>query len=54
MHINNYHRYMDGGSLTNLIHKQDVAPIQEEHIAYITFCILKGLAYLHSNGKVHR
>ena len=45
---------MDGGSLATLIHKQRKTPLQEENIAYIATCLLKGLSYLHSNGKIHR
>ena len=44
-------RYMDGGSLTDLIHKQT---LREEHVAYVILCLLRALQYLHSFGKVHR
>lgn len=44
--------YMDGGSLTNVIHQ--LGRIPEAALANITYQILWGLAYLKTQSRVHR
>lgn len=43
--------YMDGGSLTNIATFCDC---QEAHIAYFAREVLRGLAYMHKQNKIHR
>eukprot|EP00193_Tetraselmis_chui_P003626 CAMPEP_0177753396 /NCGR_PEP_ID=MMETSP0491_2-20121128/1440_1 /TAXON_ID=63592 /ORGANISM="Tetraselmis chuii, Strain PLY429" /LENGTH=314 /DNA_ID=CAMNT_0019268683 /DNA_START=121 /DNA_END=1065 /DNA_ORIENTATION=+ len=45
--------YCGGGSASDLMHASE-APLDEQLINYICAETLKGLAYLHSIGKVHR
>lgn len=45
---------MDGGSLTSLIAHKTIAPLREEHIAYICLSVLKALCYLHAKQRLHR
>jgi p21-activated kinase 1 len=42
---------MDGGSLTNIA---TYCECQEPHIAYFIREVLKALAYMHANNKIHR
>lgn len=44
--------YVSGGSLKNLIQKYGI--LEDEVIKTFSRQLLKGLAYLHSNGIVHR
>ena len=45
--------YCAGGSVSDVMHALE-RPLEESMIAYICGEALKGLAYLHSNGRVHR
>eukprot|EP00898_Chlorokybus_atmophyticus_P007116 jgi/Chlat1/7405/Chrsp6S00594 len=45
--------YCGGGSIADIMHVRE-APLDEAQIAYVCRETLKGLAYLHSIGKVHR
>jgi len=43
--------YMEGGTLSQAI---KVHALSEQHMAYVTQQLLKGLSFMHSNGFVHR
>jgi len=45
--------YCAGGSVSDVMHALG-KPLEEDVIAYVCSEVLKGLAYLHSNGRVHR
>jgi len=45
--------YCAGGSVSDVMHALG-RPLEEDMIAYVCSEVLKGLAYLHSNGRVHR
>jgi serine/threonine protein kinase len=45
--------YCAGGSVSDVMHALE-RPLEESMIAYICGEALKGLTYLHSNGRVHR
>lgn len=44
--------FCSGGSMQDLYHA--IGPLGESQIAYVCRETLKGLAYLHQNGKMHR
>lgn len=44
--------FCSGGSLQDIYHA--IGPLPEKHIAYVIRETLKGLAYLHQMGKMHR
>lgn len=44
--------YLGGGSLKDLI--DAVGPLQEDAIAAIMRSLMRGLTYVHKEGKVHR
>ena len=48
---NNLHRYVAGGSLADVIASKT---LDEQCIAVTVREVLKGLKYLHSQGKIHR
>ena len=43
--------YVGGGSVLDIM---DMGPLEEAHIATIMRETLKGLDYLHTEGKIHR
>ncbi len=45
--------YCAGGSVSDVMHALG-RPLEEDMIAYVCSEVLKGLSYLHSNGRVHR
>ena len=51
-HCNIILEYVEGGSLANIIKKLD--PLSEQLVAIYIKQVLKGLAYLHKQGIVHR
>ena len=45
--------YCGSGSVSDIM-KLCHTTLSEDHICYIASYVLHGLAYLHSNGKIHR
>ena len=45
--------YCAGGSVSDVMHALG-RPLEEDMIAYVCSEVLKGLSYLHANGRVHR
>eukprot|EP00727_Mastigamoeba_balamuthi_P007229 m51a1_g3126 putative p21-activated protein kinase (1692) ;mRNA; r:238069-245770 len=46
--------YVEFGCLTDLLDLYDDLKLREDHISYITLCILQALVYLHSLHFIHR
>jgi len=46
--------YMDRGNLANILQYHNEFPLTEIQIRFVTWSILNGLSYLHSNHRIHR
>jgi len=46
--------YMDGGNLTDVLEQYGKIKMNEGHIAYVCFCTVKALSYIHDNHRIHR